>query len=76
MPSSDVRSAPRAVARTVTAPRARAVYERVLDRVEALDFDVLARPAALRPWELVAAAGGALLPSRAGAATRGGPAAR
>jgi phytoene synthase len=43
---------------------ARAIYEGVLDRVEALDFDVLQRPAALRPWELVAAAGGALLPAR------------
>ena len=52
---------------------ARAVYERVLDRVEALDFDVLARPAALRPWELVAAAGGALLPARGPAARRSGP---
>jgi len=55
---------------------ARAIYERVLDRVEALDFDVVARPAALRPWELVAAAGGALLPARRGTAARGRTAAR
>ena len=30
---------------------ARAVYLRVLDRVERLDYDVLARRAALSPWE-------------------------
>ena len=30
---------------------ARAVYMRVLDRVERLDYDVLARRAALSPWE-------------------------
>lgn len=35
---------------------ARAVYEAVLDRVEALDFDVLARRPAPRPWQLVPAA--------------------
>ncbi len=50
---------------------ARAIYERVLDRAEALDFDVLGRPAALRPWELVAAAGGALLPARKGPSPAG-----
>ncbi len=54
---------------------ARAIYERVLDRVEALDFDVLGRPAALRPWERVEAAGVALLPARARGA-RGVPASR
>jgi hypothetical protein len=54
---------------------ARAIYERVLDRAEALEFDVLGRPAALRPWELVAAAGGALLPAgRAAARGIGAPA--
>jgi 15-cis-phytoene synthase len=40
---------------------ARAVYERVLDRVEALEFDVLGRRTSLAPWELGAAAAGALL---------------
>ena len=44
---------------------ARAVYERVLDRVESLDFDVLRRRAGLRPWQLALAAGGALMPERA-----------
>ena len=43
---------------------ARAVYERVLDRVESLEFDVLRRRAALPPWQLVTAAGGSLLPAR------------
>jgi phytoene synthase len=36
---------------------ARAVYERVLDRVERLGFDVLGRRAALAPWELARAVG-------------------
>lgn len=40
---------------------ARAVYERILDRVEALEFDVLRRRTALPPWQLAAAAGGALI---------------
>jgi phytoene synthase len=35
---------------------ARAVYERVLDRVEALGFDVLNRPVRVPPWQLGAAA--------------------
>ena len=43
---------------------ARAVYERILDRVERLEFDVLARRAALPPWELARAAGPTLLPGR------------
>ena len=43
---------------------ARAVYERVLDRVERMDFDVLAGRAALSPWELARAAGPTLLPVR------------
>jgi phytoene synthase len=32
------------------------VYERVLDRVEASDFDVLGRPAGVRPWQAPAVA--------------------
>ena len=44
---------------------ARAIYERVLDRVESRDFDVLRRGGALPPWQIAAAAGGALLPGRA-----------
>ena len=39
---------------------ARAVYVRILDRVEVLGYDVLGRRAGLRPWELGAAALGAL----------------
>ncbi len=35
---------------------ARSVYERVLDRVEQLGFDVVAGGAALRPWQVAAAA--------------------
>ena len=35
---------------------ARAVYMRILDRVEGLGYDVLARPAGLPPWQLGAAA--------------------
>jgi hypothetical protein len=35
---------------------ARAVYLRVLDRVEALRFDVLGRRASLPPWEMGRAA--------------------
>jgi 15-cis-phytoene synthase len=35
---------------------ARSVYERVLDRVERLEFDVLRRRAGLAPWELARAA--------------------
>lgn len=42
---------------------ARAIYERVLDRVEALEYDVLRRRASLRPWE----AGHAVLGSLKGA---------
>ncbi|MCW3010738.1 MAG: phytoene/squalene synthase family protein [Solirubrobacterales bacterium] len=44
---------------------ARAVYERVLDRVEQLEFDVLRPRAALPAWQVVAAAGGSLIPVRA-----------
>jgi 15-cis-phytoene synthase len=43
---------------------ARAVYERVLDRVEANDFDVLRRRAALRPWEAAGAMAGGLAGAR------------
>ena len=43
---------------------ARAVYERVLDRVESLEFDVLRRRAALPPWQVAAAAGSTLIPGR------------
>jgi phytoene/squalene synthetase len=39
---------------------ARAVYERVLDRVEREGFDVLRRRAALAPWEVARAAAGGL----------------
>jgi 15-cis-phytoene synthase len=38
------------------------VYERVLDRVEAVGFDVLGRRASLQPWEVAAAAMGGLRP--------------
>jgi len=38
---------------------ARAVYVRVLDRVERLDYDVVTRPAGLRPWEAARAVAGA-----------------
>ena len=41
------------------APRGRAVYERVLDRVERIGFDVLGRRTALGPLELTAAVVGA-----------------
>jgi phytoene synthase len=44
---------------------ARAVYERVLDRVESVEFDVLRRRAALPPWQVAAAVGGTLVPVRA-----------
>lgn len=44
---------------------ARAVYERVLDRVESCEFDVLRRRSALPRWQFVAAAGGSLIPVRA-----------
>ncbi|MDP9386113.1 MAG: phytoene/squalene synthase family protein, partial [Actinomycetota bacterium] len=37
-----------------------AVYGRVLDRVEAVDFDVLGRGTGVRPWQLPGAALGAL----------------
>jgi phytoene synthase len=37
-----------------------AVYQRVLDRVERIDFDVLGRRAGVRPWQLPGAALGAL----------------
>ena len=39
-----------------------AVYGRVLDRVEAIDFDVLGRGTGVRPWHLPGAAVGALRP--------------
>ena len=39
---------------------ARAVYVRVLDRVERLDYDVLGASAGLRPWEAAGAALGSL----------------
>jgi phytoene synthase len=39
---------------------ARAVYIRVLDRVERLDYDVLGRRARLAPWEVAGAAMGSL----------------
>ena len=35
---------------------ARAVYVRVLDRIESIGFDVLGRRAALAPWESAPAA--------------------
>ncbi len=37
-----------------------AVYTRVLDRVERLEYDVLTRRASLRPWEAAGAVAGAL----------------
>lgn len=37
-----------------------AVYERVLDRVEAVEFDVLGRATGVRPWQLPGAALGAV----------------
>jgi phytoene synthase len=37
-----------------------AVYTQVLDRVERLEYDVLTRSAALRPWEAAGAVAGAL----------------
>ena len=39
---------------------ARAVYERVLDRIEALDFEVKRRRTSLPPWQLGMAAAGAM----------------
>ena len=39
---------------------ARAVYVRVLDRVERLDYDVLGRRTGLAPWEIAGAAVGSL----------------
>lgn len=42
---------------------ARAVYERILDRVEARDFDVLRGGTALPPWAIAGAAAAALVPS-------------
>ncbi|MBA2347910.1 MAG: phytoene/squalene synthase family protein [Solirubrobacterales bacterium] len=44
---------------------ARAVYERVLDRVESCEFEVTGRRSALPRWQMVAAAGGSLIPVRA-----------
>ncbi len=38
------------------------VYLRVLDRVERHDYDVVTRPAGLRPWEAARAVAGALAP--------------
>ena len=43
---------------------ARAVYERVLDRVESLEFDVLRRRASLPAWQVAAVAGGTLVGAR------------
>ncbi|MEA2305465.1 MAG: 15-cis-phytoene synthase [Solirubrobacteraceae bacterium] len=40
---------------------ARAVYERILDRIEALEFDVLGRRTSLPPWQVGAAAARALV---------------
>lgn len=42
-----------------------AIYQRVLDRVEALEFDVLAHRAALPAWEVGRAAAAAALPNGA-----------
>ncbi len=39
---------------------ARAVYQRVLDRVESTGFDVVRGRAALAPWEVARAAAGGL----------------
>jgi phytoene synthase len=39
------------------------VYGRVLDRVERQDYDVVTRPAGLRPWETARVACGALRPA-------------
>jgi phytoene synthase len=44
---------------------ARAIYARVLDRVEALGFDVVGRRAGLRPWEVAAAAAAGWRPTPA-----------
>jgi phytoene synthase len=41
---------------------AAAVYTRVLDRVERQGYDVVTRPAGLRPWETARAVAGALVP--------------
>ena len=41
---------------------ARAVYLRVLDRVERQGYDVITRTGSLRPWEATGAVVGALLP--------------
>ena len=43
---------------------ARAVYGRVLDRVERNDFDVLGRRARLAPWEATGAVAGAVVAAR------------
>jgi len=43
---------------------ARAVYERVLDRVERLDYDVLRCRTSLRPWEAGCAVLGSMMASR------------
>lgn len=43
---------------------ARAVYERVLDRVESCEFDVTGHRSALPRWQMLAAAGGSLIPVR------------
>lgn len=39
---------------------ARSVYERILDRIEALDFDILASPVRVPPWQLAGVAVSAL----------------
>ncbi len=39
---------------------ARAVYERILDRIEALDFDILSSPVRVPPWQLAGVAVSAL----------------
>ncbi len=49
---------------------ARSVYQRVLDRVEALDYDVLSSPVRVPPWQLGNIALAALGPGARGAAGR------
>ena len=44
---------------------ARSIYERVLDRIETLDFDVVSGPVRVPPWQLGRAALGALAPAAA-----------
>jgi len=49
---------------------ARSVYERILDRVEALEFDVLAHRVRVPPWQLGPAAFAALAPRSRSASDR------